>query len=236
MPAAVLFRDAVSLSGRFPLLAGLTLEIEEGEVVHLRGANGAGKTSLLRACAGLVPIASGVAEVLGYDLLVDRQSLRREVGLLGHDSFLYEDLSVEDNLRFALRAARAPLERLEPALERLGLAGRVRSTLFGRCSTGQRRRAAFAVLVAREPRLWLLDEPHAGLDAQARQVVDAVIDEARSAGATVLVASHELDRAEALADLVVDLAGGRVVGRSPAERTVGSVPMAAIETMGCDVA
>lgn len=211
MPLAVSFCEAVALAGRFPLLSGLTIEVAEGEVVHLRGANGAGKSSLLRACAGLVPIASGRAEVLGHDLLADRHSLRREVGLLGHAGFAYEELSVEDNLRFSLRAARGDASRVDEALDRLGLTGRLRSTPVGRCSAGQRRRLALAVLVARSPRLWLLDEPHAGLDGEGRALVDELVGEAKAARATVLIASHELDRVAALCDRVVELVGGRVL-------------------------
>ena len=257
MPPAVRFRDAVSLAGRFPLLAGVTVEVGEGEVVHLRGPNGAGKTSLLRACAGLVPIVSGAAEVLGHDLVGDRQSVRREVGLLGHRSFLYEELSVEDNLRFAVRAARAPVAGIGPALELLGLTGRIGGARAATLSTGQRRRVALAVLVARAPRLWLLDEPHAGLDAAGRDVVDVLVAEARRRGATVLLASHELERAAAIADRAVTIVGGQVIagqviagqviagqaGATPAGR--GEEPLVAGEVaarpaivgeVGCDVA
>lgn len=241
MLPAVLFDEAVVLAGRFPLLSGLSLEVSSGEVVHLRGANGAGKTSLLRACAGLLPIAGGRAEVLGHDLSLDRQSLRREVGLLGHAGFLYEELSVADNLRFALRASRSSLTGAAGALERLGLSGRLLETPVGRCSAGQRRRLALAVLVARAPRLWLLDEPHAGLDAEARATVDDLVREARAAGATVLVASHELERAAALADRVVDIAGGQVVA-APVPLPPSAAPPGAPTTapasveVGCDVA
>ncbi len=236
MPHAVRFREAVALAGRFPLLSGLSLEVAKGEVVHLRGANGAGKTSLLRTCAGLIPIAAGTAVVLGHDLCLDRQSLRREVGLLGHAGFSYEELSVEENLAFALRAARAEMGRADAALERLGLSGRVRKTPVGACSAGQRRRLALAVLVARAPRLWLLDEPHAGLDHEARAVVDEVVREAAASGGTVLLASHELERAAALCDRVVTIAGGRVIAPEPDE--VLDPPIAALAggEVGCDVA
>ena len=209
MAFAVLFHEAVALTGRFPVLAGADLEVGEGEVVHLRGPNGAGKTSLLRAAAGLLRVTSGTAVVLGHDLCVDRREVRREVGLLGHATFLYEELTVADNLRFALRAARVRDDGAA-ALERLGLAGRLRDVAVGRLSAGQRRRVALAVLVARRPRLWLLDEPHAGLDEGAREIVDTLVAEARAGGATVLIASHELERAGALADRVLRVAGGRV--------------------------
>src|SRR5437879_11185063 len=105
MPPAVRFRAAVSLLGRFPALAGVDLDVAAGEVVLVQGPNGAGKTTLLRACAGLVPVVAGEAEVLGHDLTRDRRAVRRRIGLLGHATFLYDDLTVFDNVRFAVRAA-----------------------------------------------------------------------------------------------------------------------------------
>src|SRR3954447_7221182 len=157
MAPAIRFRHVVALLGRFPALAGVDLDVDEGEVVLLQGPNGAGKTSLLRACAGLLSVVDGEAEVLGHDLRQDRRTVRRDVGLLGHASFLYDDLTVIDNVRFAVRASRAGTDAVDPALARLGLEGRLRDVAVTKLSAGQRRRAALAVLVARRPRLWLLD-------------------------------------------------------------------------------
>ena len=211
MAPAVRQREAVALAGRFPLLAGVSLEIDEGEVAHVRGPNGAGKTSLLRLCCGLVPLHSGEASVLGHDLAIDRRALRKHVGMLGHQSLLYEELTVEENLRYALRSFGLEIEQAGPAAARLGLAGRVSATPVGRLSAGQRRRTALAVLVARDPRLWLLDEPHAGLDQEGRELLDELIAESRAKGRTVLLCSHEHEHAAALSDRTVWLAGGQVV-------------------------
>ena len=216
MRPAVFFHDAVALAGGFPLLSGIDLEVAEGEVVHLRGPNGAGKTSLLRAAAGLVPISSGVAMVLGNDLRRDRRSVRRHVGLLGHSGFLYEEMTVEENLRFAARAARVGTSAVQSALERVELDGRRAALPLAKLSAGQRRRAALAALIARAPSLWLLDEPHAGLDEGGRSIVDGVVSEAREAGNTVLLASHEHERAAAIADRIVAIAGGRTLSAAPA--------------------
>lgn len=210
MPPAVHLRDAVALVGSFPALAGVDLDVHRGEVVLLQGPNGAGKTSLLRACAGLLPLSSGRAVVLGQDLRRRSRSVRRQVALLGHATFLYDDLSVLDNVRFAVRAAGSPTAGVDAALERAGLSGRLRRTSVVRLSAGQRRRVALAVLLARRPELWLLDEPHAGLDAAGRDLLDEVVRDAGAAGITVLLASHEPDRALPLADRVVVMAGGRV--------------------------
>ena len=216
MTAAVRFRSAVSLLGRFPALAGVDLDVARGEIVLLQGPNGAGKTTLLRTCAGLVAIASGEAEVLGHDLRRDRRTVRRRVALLGHTGSLYEDLTVADNLRFAARAVGADVRVAEEAMSRLALDGRLRHVPVAKLSAGQRRRASVAALLARRAELWLLDEPHAGLDADGRDVLDALVREAIAGGATVLLASHEVERARALAHRVVDMAGGQVQVRPAA--------------------
>jgi heme ABC exporter ATP-binding subunit CcmA len=215
MAPAVRLSRAVVLLGRFPALAGADLLVERGEIVHLSGPNGAGKSTLLRACAGLLAIVEGEAEVLGHDLTKDRRRLRRSVGLLGHTSFLYEELTVEDNVRFAVRAAGVAANVVEPALHRLGLDGRLRDVAVARLSAGQRRRTALAVLVARRPELWLLDEPHAGIDAEGRDLVDELVTEAAATGATVLFASHELDRANAIAGRQLTVVGGQVHAIQP---------------------
>jgi len=215
MTPAVRLSRAVVLLGRFPALAGADLLVERGEIVHLSGPNGAGKSTLLRACAGLLPVVEGEAEVLGHDLRRERRRLRRSVGLLGHASFLYDELTVLDNLRFAVRAAGAPTSTVEPALARLGLDGRLADVAVARLSAGQRRRTSLAVLVARQPELWLLDEPHAGLDAAGRDLVDDLVRGAAAEGATVLFASHELDRASALAGRQLTVIGGQVHDTQP---------------------
>ncbi|MEO9223519.1 MAG: heme ABC exporter ATP-binding protein CcmA [Acidimicrobiales bacterium] len=216
MERAIHFRQAVSLLGRFPALAGVDLDVAAGEILLLQGSNGAGKTTLLRTCAGLLPVVSGDAQVLGHDLRTDRRSLRHRVGLLAHATGLYDDLTVRDNIRFWSRAVRARSVDADAAMERLGLAGRLASVPVARLSAGQRRRTALACLVARRPEVWLLDEPHAGLDAPGRDLIDGIVRDAAAAGATVLVASHELERAGNLADRRVVISGGMIVSDGPA--------------------
>jgi heme ABC exporter ATP-binding subunit CcmA len=209
--------SAVSLLGRFPALAGVDLDVAAGEVVLVQGPNGAGKTTLLRACAGLVPVVDGEASVLGHDLRRDRRAVRRHVALLGHATGLYDDLTVADNLHFVAKATRnTSAASVDEALTRLGLAGRLANVQVSRLSAGQRRRVAVASLLLRPADLWLLDEPHAGLDADGRERLDKLVADAASAGTTVLLASHELERARALSSRVVSMAGGQVRADSPA--------------------
>jgi ABC-2 type transport system ATP-binding protein len=217
MGPVVSLRAAVALLGRFPALAGADLTVERGEVVLLRGPNGAGKTSILRTCAGVLPVIQGEATVLGLDLRspAGRHAVRRRVGLLGHLNGLYDDLTVADNLRFWARAAGADAVDVAAAMSHLDLDGRLASVPVARLSAGQRRRTAIACLVARRPELWLLDEPHGGLDQSGRDVLDRLITDAAGAGATVLVASHDLDRATRVATRTVTVAGGVVTTTVP---------------------
>jgi heme ABC exporter ATP-binding subunit CcmA len=214
-PPALVLHDAVALSGRFPLLAGVDLSVATGECVLVEGPNGAGKTSLLRVAAGLVPLASGAISVLGLDPVRQRTQVRRRVGLLSHASHLYDDLTVKENVRFSVRAAGADPGRIGEACERLGLTGRLLKTGAGKLSAGQRRRVALAVLTARWPELWLLDEPHAGLDAGARDTLNELIVEARAGGVTVVIASHEAEVVEWMATRAVTITGGRVSSERP---------------------
>jgi heme ABC exporter ATP-binding subunit CcmA len=210
MEPVVHLRGAVALLGRFPALAGASLDVQRGEIVLVRGRNGAGKTTLLRVLAGLVAVSAGEAVVLGCDLRSGRREVRTKVGMLGHGNGLYEDLTVAENVRFWGRTVGATEAEIATAMARLGVGGRLAGVPVHRLSAGQRRRTALAVVAARRPELWLLDEPHAGLDAAGRDLLDALLGEAVAAGATVVFASHELDRAVPLAHRVVTMAGGVV--------------------------
>jgi heme ABC exporter ATP-binding subunit CcmA len=204
-------RDVVAVLGSFPVLAGATLRVARGEVVLLRGPNGAGKTSLLRLCAGLLPVTRGSGRVFGLDLLTQQEAIRPRVGLLGHRNGLYADLTVAENVAFWGATVGATEAEIAGAMTRLAVDGRLRDVAVRSLSAGQKRRTALACLVARRAELWLLDEPHAGLDTAGRDELDAVLRQAVAAGATVVVASHELERAGGLADRIVDVVGGQVV-------------------------
>ncbi len=208
----IVLDDAVAVLNGFPVLAGASLSVRRGEVLLLRGPNGAGKTSLLRLCAGLLPLARGEGRIFGLDLVDQREAIRPRVGLLGHRNGLYTDLSVAENVTFWGATVGASPDEVEGAMERLAVAGRLRDLPVRSLSAGQKRRTALACLVARRAELWLLDEPHAGLDAAGRDELDMVLRQAVASGATVMVASHELERAGGLADRIVDVVGGQVKG------------------------
>jgi heme exporter protein A len=148
------------------------------------------------------------------------------LALVGHETFCYDDLNVHDNIRFATRAAGRSAADADAALERLGL-GRMARVAHGRLSQGQRRRVALAIALARDPKLLLLDEPHAGLDEESRAVLAEVVRTAPAEGRTVLIASHELEIARQLSTREVRIAAGQL--RTPTSSAPGSARHARAE-------
>ena len=202
------------MAGVFPLLSGVDLELRASSLTVLVGANGAGKTSLLRLLAGLVGLSAGEGSVLGLDLAsVDRRQLRRRVGWLGHEGSFYDDLTVEENLTFAAKALGRPIDEIATVLERVDLSSR-RATSAKQLSAGQRRRLGLAWLLLRRPELWLLDEPYASLDDDGRTFFAALLGDVVERGATVVVSAHDPLRSAQLRPRTLVMAGGRIVGES----------------------
>ena len=212
MHSVVDFSGVIALRGQYPVLAGLDLCIEQGEIVLLQGPNGAGKTSLLRACSGLLSIASGTASVLGYDLLASNQEMRKHIGFVAHQNHLYSDLWVRDQLSFRARAAGGHDGDIRSICDRMEISERLLQLPTESLSAGQQRRVAIASVALRRPRLWLLDEPHAGLDSEGRDLLDSLLQDVAKAGATIVFASHEINRAETIATRSISILGGQVVG------------------------
>lgn len=208
MDTVINLSGVVAVLGSFPALAGVNFTVQRGEIVLLQGPNGAGKTSLLRVCAGLLPIERGSGTVLGMDVTSHRQDIRSRVGFLGHTNGLYLDLTVQQNIHFWAATVGATQEEISSAMARMRVDGRLASVKASQLSAGQRRRTALASLLVRRAEIWLLDEPHAGLDASGRDEIDAILRDAVRAGATVVLASHESERATGLADRIVTVDGG----------------------------
>jgi heme exporter protein A len=206
--------DAVHLTRVTRLFDGLAaisqvdLDVAPGETVWLRGSNGSGKSTLLRVVATAISPTYGGGTVLGHDLARDRAAIRAVTELVGHRTRLYEELTAAENLRFACDLYGLDPAGVGAALDRVGLT-EVADVRAGHFSQGMRQRLALARCLVREPRLVLLDEPYAGLDPDARIVVDDLLAGARLAGRTVLLASHE-PPPERFVDRTVVMDGGRL--------------------------
>jgi ABC-2 type transport system ATP-binding protein len=194
------------------------MDVEPGCVTGVLGANGAGKSTLLGIITGLYRPFEGSAWVLGERLPSHGAALRRRIGVVLQETALYEELTVEGNLRFtaALYAVPRPGHRIDELLELLGIRDRARDVVSS-LSGGLRRRLTLARALLHEPELLIIDEPTLGVDAEARHAIWEHIRLLRAQGATVVVASNYLDEVQALCDTAAVLHDGRlVVYESPA--------------------
>jgi heme exporter protein A len=208
-PPVIQLNGVTRVFGASPALVRADLRVERGETVLLRGPNGAGKTTLLRLVATAISPTFGSGTVLGFDLSTGREAIRRRVELLGHRTRLYEDLSGRENLRFFCALLGLPKSAIPLVLERVGLHESADDRVRG-YSQGMRQRVALARALLRQPELLLLDEPYAGLDAEAKDLVDEAVVEAQREGRTVVVATHDPTRG-AMASRTVHMDAGRVL-------------------------
>ncbi|HXW79416.1 MAG TPA: ABC transporter ATP-binding protein [Acidimicrobiales bacterium] len=193
-------------------LSDVSFIVETGSVVGLLGPNGAGKTTLIELISGLRATQSGTIELFEQRLPPGHPRARHRLGFLPQRSVLYEDVSVDDNLRFAADLHRCPKGRVKEVLELVGLADR-RQSIVSTLSGGMQRRVAIARALIHEPELLVLDEPTLGVDSDNRHRIWQYVRNVRRAGVTVLLSSNYLDEVEALCDGVIVLGSGRVVAR-----------------------
>jgi len=191
--------------GNLVAVDNLTLSIPEGTVFGFLGPNGAGKTTTVRMLTALIAPTSGTANVIGHELGIGNQSIRRSVGILTETPGLYDRLSAEQNLIFFARLYDVPAQRAQEQAERylrmLELWER-RSDRVGGFSKGMRQKLAIARALLHEPRVIFLDEPTAGLDPEAARTVRDFIKELRSEGRTIFLTTHNLPEADELCDLI----------------------------------
>ena len=190
---------------------GLSLQVAKGEICGFLGANGSGKTTTIRMLCGLLFADSGYGTCLGLDIVRQAPLIRRQVGYMTQKFSFYEDLTVFENLDLVatLYEMPNPREVVRDIMDRMALTGR-RDQLAGQLSGGWKQRLALAACILHEPRLLLLDEPTAGVDAKARREFWDLIHDMAGDGLTVLVSTHYMDEAERC-NRIVYLANGHIV-------------------------
>jgi heme exporter protein A len=194
------------------VLRGMDFEVQQGEFVALLGPNGAGKTTFLRILASLSHPSLGEVRISGHRLPREAAAVRAGLGVVSHTPLLYGDLTAEENLRFygRLYGIERAVTRIAEVLELVGLNPR-RGDLVRTFSRGMQQRLAIGRAVLHDPEVMLFDEPHTGLDQDACAMLDNVLQSVAAQGRTVVMTSHDMVRAEALASRFDVLSRGQIV-------------------------
>jgi ABC-type multidrug transport system ATPase subunit len=218
--------------GDLKVVEGLSLQVAGGEICGFLGANGSGKTKTIRMLCGLLKPDGGSGHCLGYDIISQPHEIRRQVGYMTQRFSLYDDLTVFENLDFVARVYELGDRRdaVRAILERMGLNDR-RDQLAGQLSGGWKQRLALAACVLHQPKLLLLDEPTAGVDAKARREFWDLIHDMAVEGLTTLVSTHYMDEAERCKRIVY-LARGRIVVQGGAASVVKQSGLVTFEGTG----
>jgi heme ABC exporter ATP-binding subunit CcmA len=199
------------------VLRSIDFDLYDGERAALLGANGAGKTTLMRVLSTLSRPTSGTVRVGGVSIAESALQVRRQVGVVAHQPYLYDDLTAEENLRFFGRMYDVSDERdrIAEVLELVGLFGRRRDRVRT-FSRGMQQRLAIARAILHRPSLLLLDEPDTGLDREGMHVLEGILAYHVAGGGTVLMATHDLRFGLSSSDRVLLLENGRIVLDAPA--------------------
>jgi ABC-2 type transport system ATP-binding protein len=208
--------------GRFEAVRGVSLQVARGELFALLGTNGAGKTTTIEVLEGLHAPDAGTVEVLGLSPIRDRRALRRRTGVMLQDGSVTGQLTVRETIDVWRGLTARPRASAE-ALELVGLAHRSRVAVE-QLSGGERRRLELALAILGRPELLFLDEPTTGMDPLSRRTTWKVIGRLRQEGTTVLLTTHYLEEAEALADRVAIMHRGRIATTGTPDEVVRALP------------
>ncbi len=208
----------VKAFGLMPVLRKLDLCVSRGEFLALLGPNGSGKSTLIRLLAGLSKPNSGIIRIGGWELPREADAVRGQIGLVGHKPLLYESLTARENLRFFGKLYGLPAdkreERIDTLLKQVGLIHRDQDKV-GTFSRGMQQRLSIARALLHDPHVLLLDEPYTGLDQDASVMLDDMLKAAHADGHTILMVTHQLDRAASLSDRITILSRGGIVFDAP---------------------
>jgi heme exporter protein A len=202
--------------GRRWALADVSFHVAAGTVVMVSGRNGAGKSTLFRVLATAIRPDRGTVTIGGFDVVRHREDVRKLTAMLAHANYLYDSLTAKENLQVVAEHLGKKRFDVRPLLEQVGLGARGDDAV-STFSAGMRKRLSFARVLLQEPRVVLLDEPYGALDPPGFDLVDGVIGELKKSGATILMATHQLERAAGMCDMSLVLEQGRLrsAGVSP---------------------
>lgn len=233
--AVISVRDFRKVYGDVVAVDNINFEVARGEIFGLLGPNGVGKTTTLESLEGLRRPDGGALQVAGFDPSRQARALQDIIGVQLQDSGLPENLSVNDAMKlFCVYHGISPRVDL---LDRLGL-GSKGSVPIHQLSAGLKRRLALGLAVAHNPQILFLDEPTAGLDVGSRSELHSLLRELQASGATIILATHDMAEAEAMADRVAILLAGKIAAiGTPMELTAtgSQLTKISVRTQGCSL-
>ncbi len=219
-PSAIEVRELTKRFGDFTAVDAISFEVPRGEIFGFLGPNGSGKTTTIRMLCGTIEPSAGTATVLGHDVATDPESVRRSIGYMSQKFALFEDMTVEENLRFYAGVygieGESFSDRRRYVLEMADLLGRERE-LTANLSVGWKQRLALGCATIHEPKLLFLDEPTSGVDPTARQQFWELLNDLAQSGVTLFVTTHYMDEATHCNRLAFIYAGRLIAIGSPTE-------------------
>jgi len=210
-PEAVLVRSLEKSFGEWPVLWNLDLSVPWGQALVLFGANGAGKTTLLRILATHVKADHGSVAVAGHNLCTRPENARHRIGVVGHRSLLYDDLTCRENLIYYSRlfGLKDYKPRVDEVLAKVRLGGRADHRVRT-LSNGMQKRASIARAILHQPDVLLLDEPETGLDRESVSILGTLLAEWTDSGRSVVMTTHDLDLGLSWGHRAGVLRGGKI--------------------------
>jgi ABC-2 type transport system ATP-binding protein len=195
----------------------ISFDVEPGEIFGFLGPNGAGKTTTIKVLTGQLRPTSGSAQVMGCDVVEERQELKPQIGVVFEYQNLYERLSAKDNLTFSARLYGVNKKRVGEVLAQVGLMGREREKIK-KYSNGMKQRLLIARALLHQPKVLFLDEPTRGLDPGVARDIRAMVADLAQAGVTIFLTTHYMEEADRLSDRVAIIDQGRIVALDSPER------------------
>jgi ABC-2 type transport system ATP-binding protein len=189
---------------------GITFDVNYGEIFGFLGPNGAGKSTTIKVLTGQLRPTSGSAQVVGCDVVEERQELKPQIGVVFEYQNLYERLSAWDNLRFSARLYGVEKARIDEVLLQVGLQDRAKERIK-KYSNGMKQRLLIARALLHQPRVLFLDEPTRGLDPGVAREIRSIIAELAAGGVTVFLTTHYMEEADRLSDRVAIIDQGEIV-------------------------
>ncbi|GGP16933.1 ABC transporter ATP-binding protein [Oceanobacillus neutriphilus] len=207
-------------------VAGISFSIQKGEIIGLLGPNGAGKSTTINILATVLSPDHGEVQILGYDLIREAKSIKKEIGIVPQDIAIFEEITAEQNVRFFAGLygfKRNKLNELvQEALELVGLYDK-KDDKPRTFSGGMKRRLNIACAIAHQPKLIIMDEPTVGIDPQSRNHILNSIKTLRQNGATIIYSTHYMEEVESLSDRIMIMNEGRIIAEDTKENLIQNI-------------